>query len=165
MDKNLEKLKELQGRLQFAILITLFLPTFFTAIFSTDKNPDHLRTTMLGWGIIIGTYIIIYAILEIITIHKIKVDSRWLYPVISYVLLSGILASLPILFIFLMDGVKNSSTLSSYYYILKASMITMASVPVATVILLEINFLVSKLGTPWLKYLFNNFKLPSKGDE
>lgn len=133
-----EKIKELQNRLQFTIVVVLFFPTFVEYLFSSAGKTLDFSKFGLSWGLVFGLFVVIYVILEVVKMYNYKINNL-IFKIINWLLLVEIISFLPILFVMTFGSVPENLFTFIYEAIVLISIKLILYIPVAIILLFIIN--------------------------
>ncbi|MFA7315657.1 MAG: hypothetical protein WC059_02540 [Candidatus Paceibacterota bacterium] len=135
-------MEDLQSRLQFTIVVALFFPTFLGYVFTPEQQAS-LADVNLNWSVIVGLFILIYILLELMKIFRIDIAKRWISISLNSLLLLEIASFLPLLFFGMATTFKNHFLVIGYKSLALNSVHIMVFIPVIILLLILTNYLVS----------------------
>lgn len=142
MENSIEIIENWQSRLQFTIVAVMFFPTFLSYLYTPEKAKE-LISAGLSWSVIVGLFILIYLIIEIMKIQNYSINKKWIAKWINYLLLGETASFLPLLFIGSFVKVTNTFFISFYKFLSVFSILLLMLIPVAIFLLLTVNFFVT----------------------
>lgn len=141
MENSIKIIENWQSRLQFTIVAVMFFPTFLSYLYTPERAKDLINTG-LGWSVIVGMFILIYLIIEVMKMYSYSINKKWIAKWINYLLLGETASFLPLLFIGSFTKVTNTFFISLYKFLVGFSVYLLMFIPVAIFLLLVVNFMV-----------------------
>lgn len=142
MENSNKIIENWQSRLQFTIVAVMFFPTFLSYLYTPERAKD-LTDVGLGWSVIVGFFILIYLIIEVMKIQNYSINKKWIAKWINYLILGETASFLPLLFIGSFVKVTNTFFISFYKFLSVFSILLLMLIPVAIFLLLIANFILS----------------------
>jgi hypothetical protein len=140
MENSNKIIENWQSRLQFTIVAVMFFPTFLSYLYTPERAKDLINVG-LSWSVIVGFFILIYIIIEIMKMYNYSINKKWIVKWINYLLLGETASFLPLLFIGSFVKVTNTSFIDFYQFLVGFSIYLLMFIPVAIFLLLLANFM------------------------